>query len=336
MPGCARREIVRQGEAGIYHCWARCVRRAWLMGNDPYTGKDYTHRREWVIDRLQLLVRCFAIDVGSFAILSNHLHLVLRANPRLVKRWGDQEVARRWLQVYPGKRVIDGRWIEPTQQQVEELCRDKAKLKKIRKRLANISWFMASLSEYIARRANHEDKVTGRFWQGRFECRELTNERALLVCGAYVDLNQIRAGEVLTPADCCYSSIGLRLQAGQEGVSWLAPLTLSETDLGDQSCTTGQRASDKGLLPISLDAYVDILTWTAQQTDLPADRPIPAATEQTLENLQIVSAQWLDTVQHFPDRFRRVVGSAAELAQRAASMGRRWLHGVRRAAQVFR
>ena len=38
----------------------------WLMGNDPCTGEDYTHRRDWVMERLRLLVSCFAIDVGFF------------------------------------------------------------------------------------------------------------------------------------------------------------------------------------------------------------------------------------------------------------------------------
>ena len=53
MPACARREIVRQGEPGIYHAWSRCVRRAYLLGTDPLTGKDYNHRRDWVIERLK-------------------------------------------------------------------------------------------------------------------------------------------------------------------------------------------------------------------------------------------------------------------------------------------
>lgn len=107
MASCARREIIRPGAAGIFHCWQRCVRRAYLLGKDPLSGKDHTHRREWFIHRLQLLVRCFAIDVGFDAILSNHFHLILRTNPRLVKRMGNWEVARRWLRVYPGKRVLD-------------------------------------------------------------------------------------------------------------------------------------------------------------------------------------------------------------------------------------
>jgi hypothetical protein len=71
---------------------------------------------------------------------------------------GDWEVARRWLRVYPGKRVLDENWIEPTDEQIEMLVADKKKLKVIRRQLADISWFMSALSEYIARRANLEDR----------------------------------------------------------------------------------------------------------------------------------------------------------------------------------
>jgi putative transposase len=63
MPACARREIVREGERGIFHCWSRCCRRAYLLGNDPLTGKNHDHRRQWITERLQLLVANFVVDV---------------------------------------------------------------------------------------------------------------------------------------------------------------------------------------------------------------------------------------------------------------------------------
>jgi len=35
--------------------------------------------------------------------MSNHLHLILRNRPDVVALWSDQEVARRWLAVFPGR-----------------------------------------------------------------------------------------------------------------------------------------------------------------------------------------------------------------------------------------
>ena len=116
MPACARKEIVRQGQYGIFHVSNRVVRRAFLLGRDPLSGNDYHHRRQWVIQRLELLVANFAIDVCFLALLANHIHLVLRTTPRLVKRMGSWEVARRWLRLYPGRRVLDGSSVEPTEE----------------------------------------------------------------------------------------------------------------------------------------------------------------------------------------------------------------------------
>jgi hypothetical protein len=295
MPVCARKEIVRQGEPGIYHIWSRCVRRAFLMGTDPLTGKNYNHRREWVVERLKLLVASFAIDVGFLAVQSNHWHLVLRTDPRLVKRMGNQEVARRWLRVFPGKRVLDGVWFEPSDEQIHTLSEDKQKIQTIRKRLANVSWFMSALSEYIARRSNREDDCTGRFFEGRFACREITSEGALLVCGMYVDLNPIRSGEALTPEDSTHCSVAFRLRGNAEaqkdshsqpsGDQWLAPLTLQGDQLGEVPSTTGLRASDKGLLPISLVDYLRVLDWAGRHARGDKRGAIPSELAPILERL---------------------------------------------------
>ena len=45
MPTYARGQIVVEDMVGVYHCIARCVRRAFLCGIDPYTGQDYSHRK---------------------------------------------------------------------------------------------------------------------------------------------------------------------------------------------------------------------------------------------------------------------------------------------------
>jgi hypothetical protein len=347
MPACARREIVREGEPGIFHCWSRCVRRAYLLGKDPLTGKNHDHRRQWVIDRLQLLVANFVIDACFLAVLSNHLHLVLRTTPRLVKRMGSREVARRWLRVFPGRRVLDENWIEPTEEQVEALAADKEKIKTLRKRLANVSWFMAAFSEYIARRSNREDKCSGRFWEGRFACREITHEGALLVCGMYVDLNPIRAGESRTPEEARHTSAWFRIQArgrggGKSGSAdpaadgWLAPLTLAADHLGDVPSASDRRASDRGLLSMSLDEYLELLDWCGRQLARGKWGTIPSQLAPILERLGVVAEELPRALNGFPRCFRRLAGNAQQFATRAAQAGRRWLQGARTAARVFR
>ena len=86
MPTYARRHIVVEDSVGVYHCIARCVRRAFLCGVDPYTGKDYSHRKEWILDRMRELAGLFAIEVCGYSVMSNHLHLVLRNRPDIAEQ----------------------------------------------------------------------------------------------------------------------------------------------------------------------------------------------------------------------------------------------------------
>jgi putative transposase len=64
-----------------YHVVSRCVRRVWLCGKDPQSGKDYSHRKKWLVDRMFHLAKYFAVEVDAFAIMSNHFHLVFYYDP---------------------------------------------------------------------------------------------------------------------------------------------------------------------------------------------------------------------------------------------------------------
>ena len=128
MPASPPRDHSRRGTRDL-SLLEPCCRRAYLLGKDPLTGKNHNHRREWVCERLQLLVANFVVDVCFLSVLAKHLHAVLRSTPRLAQRMGSWEVARRWLRVFPGRRVLDGPWIEPTEEQVQTLAADKEKIK---------------------------------------------------------------------------------------------------------------------------------------------------------------------------------------------------------------
>ena len=102
MPGGTRAEVFDPHEVGVYHCWNRCVRRVWLCGVDKLTGKNYNYRRRWIKKRLRLLCQFFAIEVGFYALLSSHWHLILRNRPDIVETWSNEEVVRRYRILTPG------------------------------------------------------------------------------------------------------------------------------------------------------------------------------------------------------------------------------------------
>ncbi len=82
-PAYPRREIVPGDEIGVYHCIARCVRKAFLCGVDPTTVLDYEHRKEWIRERLEQLASIFAIDICGYAVMSNPWLQGQRRRPRL-------------------------------------------------------------------------------------------------------------------------------------------------------------------------------------------------------------------------------------------------------------
>ena len=166
-----RRELVDLSVTPYYHCMSRCVRRAFLCGKDELTGKDFSHRRAWIRDRIKHLASIFAIDICAYAVMSNHLHVVLHADQAKAEAWTDDEVIERHVKLYP----MSGTKLSPhlPRKERSEL------IGKWRARLFDISWFMRGLNEHIARMANKEDKIGGRFWEGRFKSQALVDERGL-------------------------------------------------------------------------------------------------------------------------------------------------------------
>lgn len=289
----SRADVFSPDEIAIVHAMNRVVRRCFLLGSDPLTGKNYDHRKRWIEEQFQRLAAYFGIDLLCFSILSNHFHLVLRSRPDVVATWDDTEVARRWLMLCPVRKREDGSAEEPSVVELNSVRNDSKAGAEIRRRLSDVSWWMRLLCQHVAQRANREDHETGRFWQDRFKAVRLLDEESLLACAAYVDLNPIRAAMAETLETSDFTSAQRRVEAlasasclpdvtGAAGASapadapqkralsadyFLSPLQIDERvdPLGPAPHTDGRRCSDRGFLAISTAEYLELLDWTARQ-----------------------------------------------------------------------
>jgi hypothetical protein len=115
------------------------------------------------------LAGLFAIEVCGYCVMSSHLHFVLRNRPDIAEQWSAEEIALRWCRVFPPRDGATGEPVEPDEHDLAMLTANSYRPAQVRKRLANLSWFMRCLCEKIARAANHEDGSIGRFWAGRFK-----------------------------------------------------------------------------------------------------------------------------------------------------------------------
>ena len=297
-----RRSQISLEDTPYYHCCSRVVRRAFLCGDDQYSGENYDHRRAWVERLLLKLSTVFAIDVAAFAVMSNHLHVVLRIDIDTVNAWSDRDVVEKWHQLFKGNDLTQqfskGELVESHQ-----IAKLKHFIALYRSRLCDISWFMRCLNEPIAREANQEDKCTGRFWEGRFKSQALLDDAAVLACMAYVDLNPIRAKLASTPEQSDHTSIKLRIQAALNGEQpkTLLPFSANEFENQPQS------------LHFSLQDYLELIDDTGRMIRNDKNGAISKNASTILTRLNISQNNWLKLTREFGRLFRGPVGTLEEL-----------------------
>ena len=373
--GLPRSHYVQEGHEGVYHCFSRCVRRAFLCGLDELTGRDFSHRKVLLLERLRHLAGIFAIEVCAYAILATHYHLILRVRPDIVALWSDREVARRWLILFPRHRDPKGIPLPPEEKDICALADSPGRIAELRRRLSSLSWFMGRLNEFIARVANKEDQVKGRFWESRFKCQVLLDEAAIAGCMVYVDLNPIRAGVAGTPEESEFTSIQERIRAWQNETMTTAPVPTGAAR-GMQSGSSGSEAvklgdagemanpisegstilknsfsdaalSSSWLCPIQSDSerrgilhmtaaeYFDLVDKSGRMTRLGKRGAIDADLVPILLRIGANPEAWLETVSRFGSRFRLAAGLVSSLRDFADRLGRRWLQGAATARAVF-
>lgn len=331
----ARKLLVDLTVTPFYHCVSRCVRRAQLCGE----GKE--HRKQWIEERLQELAGIFAIDVCSFAVMDNHLHVLLRLNAAAAEGWSNIEIVKKWLTLCPPKGV-GGQRLKLTAQFLEARSEDVAWITECRRRLGDLGWFMKFLKEPISRRANKEDGCTGAFWEGRFKSIAILDEASLLATCAYIDLNPVAAGVAVSPEKSGHTSLKSRIdhcaakgkldelrtgspykaKTSLEKDHWLFPIE----DRRD-SKSLGLAGMLRG---ISLTGYLQLVDWSSRLVR-PGKARVATDAPPLLSRLRIDSVSWQATLDKLVSSTKKVgcyFGGTNRLNEVAAQQGRRYLKNL--------
>ncbi|MGR9109039.1 MAG: transposase, partial [Gammaproteobacteria bacterium] len=341
-----------------YHCVCRCVRRAFLCGEDSFSGKNFDHRRGWITERIKQLAAVFAIDVAAYAVMSNHYHVVLRIDRERAAGWSVEEVLKRWTTLFTGpylvsKYLSDARVTMSDAEmtvvlEMAETCRA---------RLRDLSWFMRALNEFVARMANAEDGVKGRFWEGRFKSQALLDEKALLAAMAYVDLNPIRAGLAQTPEASDFTSIQERV----DSIPARVDLEDHRQKIGLQADSTAVALDREALqpeseirylpqaelmpfdatgrsswaIPFAFDDYLELVDWTGRAIHTNKRGQIPTHCPRILDRLGIDGKQFISHAGRLLKEFGSAVGAPSALVELCARRHSKYLRGMSAAKEVF-
>jgi REP element-mobilizing transposase RayT len=328
----ARKELVDCQTTPYYHCICRCVRRAFLCGEDHFSGTNYEHRRGWVLERLRALQEVFAVDLCAYAILSNHYHLVVRLNKEQAESWTEEEVMARWARLFSlpwlVARYRAGQGSRAEQREARDI------LSIWRERLVDLSWFMRSLNEDLARRANAEDGCKGRFWEGRFKSQALLDEAAVLTCMSYVDLNPVRAGMAQTPESSDFTSIqqriaeyGQKLESAKETSSDKPRLTTLASPTADPH---------QNAFSFTTEDYLELVDWAGRAIRTDKRSAIPADLPPILARLQLDPEQYLRHVERGGRAYHvAALGQLDRLREAAQQLGRRFLKGHLQSRKLY-
>jgi REP element-mobilizing transposase RayT len=307
----ARSKLIDPTHAGTYHCINRCVRRSWLCGYDPYLKRSFEHRKDWVEERILAIGEIFACGIYGYAVMSNHLHIVVHMNPLLARGWSDIEVATRWVKLYPSGKL------DTDQLKIHRISEDPERIAVYRARLGNLSWLMKSISEPIARRANAEDDTDGRFWQGRFKCQVLRNEQALLAAMTYVDLNPVRAGMASGISTSQHTSVEARYRQ-----VWKDP------NQAKQALLPLIGAKSFNFPNITVGDYLELVDFTGRQIAPGKRGRIEPSEPAALTKLGLSRDHWTTKVKGIGSGYWRVVGALEDLRELAKELGLRTLYGT--------
>ena len=208
-----------QGDS-IYHCMTRTVNGERLFDD---TAKEVLRKQLW-----QIADFC-GVQVLTYAILSNHFHVLLRV-PQ-AETVPDIELLRRYALLYPKQTAFQQARIEVIAQWLK--TGDPEGMAWRKRQLAlmgDVSQFMKLLKQRFSIWFNRTHNRYGTLWAERFKSVLVEpRDKVVETIAAYIDLNPVRARLITDPKDyrfCGYAEavagntkarVGLRMVVAGPG-----------------------------------------------------------------------------------------------------------------------
>jgi hypothetical protein len=273
---------------------------------------------------------------------------VVRIDRERALGWSLEEVLQRWTRLFSGPLLVT-RYL--SQARAEMTAAEIHKVEELgeeyRCRLHDLSWLMRTLNEHIARQANAEDGVKGRFWEGRFKSQALLDEKALLAAMTYVDLNPVRAGIAETPEASDYTSIQERV-AGVPSKAESPQPDIQTPDGGALRSQTDVQPLPRAPLmpfdatsqtpwavPFAFEDYLELVDWTGRAIRSDKSGQIPSGHPKILDRLGIDAERFIGYSERLLKEFGTAVGAPAAMISLCARRQTKYLHGIRAARRMF-
>jgi len=157
---------------------------------------------------------------------------------------------------------------------------------------------MPVVNEAVARKANQEDDCTGRFWEGCFKSQAFLDERALLACMAYVDLNLVRASMAASPETSDHTRVKHRIESVKN----------NQSEKQTVEAFVGSKAENIDI-PFRLIDYLELVDWTGRIIKGDKRGQIDQALPPILARLSFNQDAWRTLTAQFEHQFRQWIGS---------------------------
>ena len=223
-----------------------------------------------MLDALERAAEFSGVNVGAFALLDNHFHIVVQV-PFHAGTVPEGEVLRRYGALMGGKARARLEARLGSLRESGGAVAAESELDKLRARMHDLSQFVKTFKEEFGRLFRRRRTYPGTLWEGRFRSTLIGEAEYLRRCAAYVELNPVRAGLARRAEGYAWNTVGAARRGNAFALrcrEWL--LSVLGISSGDSPLEEG--ALMRRIAQISCGKILGSAAFVAEMLGLFADR----------------------------------------------------------------